>query len=431
MALCRMALKSARSPPMVRVSSKSRPSALRKESLVKQTIAKGKGNQAKVDKQKGRSSEVKVTFKDQKKLDEEKQKKKVKDGKDGKDVKNGKEEKSQVKGVKEKQNQKKDGKEEKSHTKGGKDKQPKDDAKADEEKKDKNRKKDNTKKTAKEVDEGKSEQVANDNQDQKGKPKESDSRAQLRQYLAGRKEDKEKKRKEPPVVYVPALAPKVQHIFQTPPLKRPASSTTSLSSKERAEQKLAELKDLLEDDDFSSGSSTPEHAGDEMPTVHGASGSEQKEGLEEQEEVAPVHEDVPDTKAEDGEEASEAEESQSDESGEDEEEGEGEEEEEKEEDEEVDEEDKEEEKVEEKGEDRVVPAESPNPETALALVTKDTTALAVQTRNSSLALHRSHNIWWSLRVLQYRYPVVQGFLGLRIEYPWHKNEIPFRTREKL
>jgi len=143
--------------------------------------------------------------------------------------------------------------------------------------------------------------------------------------------------------------------------------------------------------------------------------------------VAPVHEDVPDTKAEDGEEASEAEESQSDESGEDEEEGEGEEEEEKEEDEEVDEEDKEE----EKGEDRVVPAESPNPETALALVTKDTTALAVQTRNSSLALHRSHNIWWSLRVLQYRYPVVQGFLGLRIEYPWHKNEIPFRTREKL
>ena len=92
--------------PMVRVSSKSRPSALRKESLVKQTIAKGKGNQAKVDKQKGRSSEVKVTFKDQKKLDEEKQKKKVKDGKDGKDVKNGKEEKSQVKGVKEKQNQK-------------------------------------------------------------------------------------------------------------------------------------------------------------------------------------------------------------------------------------------------------------------------------------------------------------------------------------
>ena len=70
-----------------------------------------------------------------------------------------------------------------------------------------------------------------------------------------------KKRKEQPVVYVPSEKGKIEHIFTTPETKEPkvvspCPSVTSLSSKDKANQRLAELTALLESNDADSDDSS-------------------------------------------------------------------------------------------------------------------------------------------------------------------------------
>jgi hypothetical protein len=70
-----------------------------------------------------------------------------------------------------------------------------------------------------------------------------------------------KKRKEPPVVYVPSEKDKIEHIFKTPEPKTPkllspCPSVTSMSSREKANQKLAQLTALLKSNDAESDDSS-------------------------------------------------------------------------------------------------------------------------------------------------------------------------------